>query len=373
MVKHRKFNLDRFLDKFQERESLIHSHVSKWGSRLNLSAETLDVPSFKDFLTNGDGEAMDELVESLCRAYDLCTERGHEDLLAACRASDYEPDPEGKLPVECLSLKVLTENEAAFNLAYDRNTMWKADRFTVYRGEPGRSISNLRAASPKLRQKLADVFQEDKSGDRVLVRHYEEDGYANFIVYHQKRTKAELVFKGTKTKPRVMPMILRPAQQDFISYNSATGQVEIEARFEREDAFLRRAFAECCLGRADFFEGTEAAKRLDLSRIADDDFKMDVAAGDAASLVELRFKLKQRYGPGFVIRSEDVLRTLELNGLRKKLSGPLIKAAVFKITFPDDARGKRVELSGTNRIKFKRTTHAEKVFEYLTKWEVLLA
>ena len=105
MIKHRKFNLDRFLDKFQGHEALIQSHVAKWGKRLNVSADQLDIPGFKDFLINGDGEAMDELVEGLCQAYDLCTERGHEDLLAVCKASDHEPDSEGKLPVECLTLK----------------------------------------------------------------------------------------------------------------------------------------------------------------------------------------------------------------------------------------------------------------------------
>ena len=107
--------MDRFLDKFQGHEALIKKYVAKWGNRLKVSAEKLDVPGFKDFLINGAGAGMDELVESLCRAYDLCTERGHEDLVAACATfGDYDPDPEGKLPIECLSIKVLTEKEEAF-------------------------------------------------------------------------------------------------------------------------------------------------------------------------------------------------------------------------------------------------------------------
>jgi hypothetical protein len=54
------------------------------------------------------------------------------------------------------------------------------------------------------------------------------------------------------------------------------------------------------------------------------------------------------------------------------LDGESIGAAVFKITFPDDQRGKRVELSGSNRIKFKRATHAEDIFSLLLDWGILL-
>jgi hypothetical protein len=68
----------------------------------------------------------------LHRVYDLCTPRGLEDLCAACRDSGYEPDPGGILPVELLSIKVRTEQEEVFNLAYDRCTVRQAKRFSVY-------------------------------------------------------------------------------------------------------------------------------------------------------------------------------------------------------------------------------------------------
>ena len=92
---------------------------------------------------------------------------------------------------------------------------------------------------------------------------------------------------------------------------------------------------------------------------------------EAAALVELHFSLKQRNGPTFVVKSKDVFDTLDLNHLRKKLVGDRIRRAVFKITFSDDSRGKRVELSGTNKISFNRQTHAGDVFGYLRKWGIL--
>ncbi len=373
MLKHRAFSADRFLDKFQGRERVLHSYMGIWGDGLQAHAAPLDVPGFKDFILNGEGAKKDQFMEGLYRAYDLSNERGHEDLIAACRDHNYEPDPDGKLPVECLSLKVRAENEDAFNLAYDRCTLHQAERFSVFQGEAGMAIADVPAATERLQQRLSALFKNDKKSDRVLVRQYQEGAYTNFIVYHEKRTQAMLVFQGSRIKPKVSPTVLRPAQQDFISYNNKTGQVEIEARFEKEGGTLRKSFAECCFGDAELFEKPESAQKFTLGVIAREDFALDVDEGDSAALLELYFKLKQKHEPAFVVRSKDVLDTMKLNYHRKRLAGATIQKAVFKIGFPDERRGKRVELSGTNKIAFKRGTHAEDVFRYLKRWKILSA
>ena len=370
MRSYRTFNADRFLDKFQGQESLLRAYATLWNGRLASPSATLDVPGFREMLSRG-GEAQNELLEEFYRAYDLCTERGHEDLLAACRDMDYTPDPDGQLPVECLSLKVRTENEEAFNLAYDRYALSQAERFAIYRGKEPRCIGDIAAAAAQLQDRLARRFKEDKHSDRVLVRYYEDDPWTHLVIYHEKRTKAELVFKGTHSRPTISPTIFRPAQQDFLSYNCETGQLEIEARCAHEAAVLRREFADCCFGEVDFFEGARAAERFNLARITEQDFDTPVDDGDSAVLRELHFSLAQRHVPSFTVRSKDTLDTLELAYLRTKLAGGAICKAVFKITFPDDRRGKRIEVSCPNTIKFKRTTHTEDVYRYLTRWGLI--
>ena len=371
-LKHRTFNADRFLDKFQGQEIILRSFVGLWDGRLGLDTTSLDVPHFKEYLVNGDGDGKDDLLESLYMAYDLCTERGHEDLVSACDECSYSPNGNGELPVECLSLKVRTENEDAFTLAYDRYNLWRAERFTIFSGKSAAGIVDASAASSAFQAKLAEIFKDHKNSDRVLVRHYQEGAYTNFIVYHEKRVKAELIFKGTRMRPKVSPTILRPAQQDFISYNNETGQLEIEAGFEKEETALRKAFAECCLKDEDFFDSPGSSDRLNLARIAEDDFDLPVDEDHSALLAELHFKLHQTHGPSFVVRSKNVMETLEKNYLRKHLAGGTIRRAVFKIMFPDDQRGKRIELSGTNKVKFKRATHAEDVFRYLKNWGIVI-
>jgi len=370
MARHRKFNVDRFLDRLQGHEDIIRAFVGRWDGRLGLDAGRIDVPVFRDFLLNGEADGKDDLVESLHRVYDLCTDHGHEDLVAACReVPGYDPDPEGKLPVECLSLKVRAENEEAFSRAYDRHALWSAEKFAIYKGSRPCEVADLRRAARRFGERLAECFRDDKKSDRILVRHYSEGTYVNFIVYHERRTKAHLVFGGTHNRPCVTPTVFRPAQQDFISYDHQTGQVEIEAR-EHEEERLRKCFAECCIGEEGFFEGPGASERLDLSRIAEEGFELRVDADHSAALTELEFVLRQKHGPTFAVRSKNTLETLDLNYLRRRLQGAEIRRAAFKIVFPGDRRGKRVELKGSNKVSFNRATHAEDVFRYLRNWGV---
>jgi len=136
-------------------------------------------------------------------------------------------------------LKVRIEKEEAFNIAYDRCTLRKAERFSIYRGPEAKPIKRLPTAARRLEKALGEAFQGEKASERVLVRSYRENSYTNFIVYHEKRTQARLTFAKSRARPKVSTMVFRPAQQDFISYDSETGQVEIEARFEKEEATLR--------------------------------------------------------------------------------------------------------------------------------------
>jgi hypothetical protein len=319
MAKHRTFNADKFLDKLEHHEHLLQAFVGMWRDRIDLEIDGLTIARFKEWLVKGSDGCKDEILEALYQIYDLSTERGHEDLFAACAAHDYDPDPDHSLPVECLSLKVRTEKEDIFSFAYGRYSFFRAERFTIYQGEKGKVIKNLEKATTRFLDLLGQQFKDHKGNARLLVRHYDEAGYVNFIVYHEKRTKATLILGGPSNKPKVQATIFRPAQQDFISYNPETGQVEIEAGFQNEETKLRQAFAEACFGNKDFFDGPHAADRFNLGQIADPSFELRCPTGITAKLIELRFAIPQAEEPKFVIRSKDVLQTLTKNGLRSKL------------------------------------------------------
>jgi hypothetical protein len=146
--------------------------------------------------------------------------------------------------------------------------------------------------------------------------------------------------------------------------------VEIETQFEKDEEILRKRFADCCLGDAGFFEWPGASNCLNLGVIADPSFGVG-GLGNAA-LIGLDFKLPQMQGPSFIVKSRNVIETLGINELKTKLQADQISRVVFKFTFSDDKRGKRVTLSGANTISFKRATHAEEVFESLRTWKILV-
>jgi hypothetical protein len=370
MAKHRKFNIDRFLAKFENHEEILRSYIRRWNKNVTTEVSSLNVDGVRKLILSKDWPGKDPFMEGLYRAYDLCTPDGLEALRRACAALPKPPDPKEVLAVEPLSLKVLDKHEDAFNRAYAECSLQKAERFSIYQGKGGRPIKNASKAAAQLQSLLAADFKGRKNSDSVLVLPYEEDSYVNFIVYHEKRTQALLTLKHARKKVKVSPTVLRPAQQDFISYNSKTGQLEIETQFEKEKETLRRRFAECCLGDADFFDWPGASNCLNLGVIAADSFGVD-GLGNAA-LIELCFGLPQVHDPLFMVRSRNVVETLGINGLKSKLRPDQISRAVFRFTFSDDKRGKRVELSGTNTISFKRATHAGEVFDAFRIWKILI-
>lgn len=372
MAKHRTFNADRFLDKLEGNEPVLQAFLSNWEDRLDLEIDGLTIDGFKAWLAKGIGDARDEVLEELYRAYDLCSEQGHDGLFAVASECGYDADPEQEMPVECLTLKVRAEHEEAFNLAYDRYNLCRAERFSLYQGKSIKTITDVTARTRSFRERLSDEFQRHKNTDRVLVRRYTEGPTTNCIVYHEKRVKATLVFKQNRKSTKISPTIFRPAQQDFLSYNHKTGQLEIEASNDVEEATLRRAFGECFFDDVEYFDYPGAGECLALYEIANAHFRLTCPPGANAKLIELHFRLDQEEEPFFPLRSRDVLRTLDLNGLRNKLVGDQIGRAVFKIWFEGEKRGKRVDIYGKNRIKFNRATHAEDVFQLLRDWEVLL-
>jgi hypothetical protein len=262
------------------------------------------------------------------------------------------------------------EREDVFNLAYDMRNFRHAERFNLYRGKKGKQITNLATATKRLRQMLEREFTGLKNSDRVIVRSYQEGGTFNFVVYHEKRVQAQLIFKGARTRQRVAPFTLRPVQQDYIRFNPAAGEAEVEARFSHEEEKLVGGLAECCLEDAQYF--AKSGPRLNLAVIADKQFKMKAEGVEKATLTELQFTLDQKPKPLFTISSDDVFETLERNGLRGKLAAGKIRRAVLTLKFEGDGREKSVRLSGDRTISFPHRTHAEDVNRCLVEWKLLL-
>jgi hypothetical protein len=112
---------------------------------------------------------------------------------------------------------ILVKHEDAFNRAYAECSLHKAERFSIYQGKEARSIADLKRAAKRLHERLAIDFSGHKNSDKVLVLPYDEDGYVNFIVYHEKRTRALLTFKPARKNESLLPLgaIRGPLERDL--------------------------------------------------------------------------------------------------------------------------------------------------------------
>lgn len=356
------FHADYFLEKFRNQIGLLRAFADRWKGKTELKPD-FSLEDFQKFLRSGNDGVDGELLEELHRIHDL-SKFGSEPLLQLCRDKKYDPDPKNELPVECLAVKVFVERETLFNTAYDLRAISSVEKFYIFQGKKPMPVENIDQKSLILKSQLSSIFIREKGSDRVIVRPYDSNGVASLIIYHEKRVQSKLLFKD---KSNVKPSLMRPAQQDFIRYQHASGKLEIKTF--REVDVLRQAFGATILGDAQFFESNESSEIFDLQRILQSGFRMDTDQNDRVLLKEIHCSLDQDFCPKFVIRSQNVLSTIDINDFRDVLKDALIKEAHFQFLFAGKKRGTTVKITDTNKIELKQA-YADRVYRYLTRWGI---
>jgi len=237
--KHRKFNGDKFVDTFGDNTQLLRDFVRIFIPDSFPDEESFSLSEFKEYLAEV-AQNEPNLIEHLYRAYDFSKdEYGHEALCKVIRDKGLVVDD--SLPVECLAIWLHNNNQDAFNFAYDRMNFCHLDKVTMYRVDPPQDFEPDEANLAEFSAQLREQFLVDKGSANVLVRQYLENESLNIIVYHERRTQAHLIFKGNENA--VGPLMLRPAKQDFVSFNTKTGELHVDASYAKEKEVLRKAFA----------------------------------------------------------------------------------------------------------------------------------
>lgn len=350
---YRRLNAHRFLNKFNRGgEPLLSAFFRKHLPASALAAaDPLSVADVLTFLGTCDATGK-EVTRALNDAYDMSGPQGAYFLRSAAKEANIVPDPENKLIPEHLSLKIFTEWPPVFVAAYDRLGLAKTDNFSFYAGKAPVTVPDPVS--------VADVFQNHlrslKGSPRVVVRAFTEDIMVNFIFYHEKRPSAPLIFEDNL---EIRPLWHRPAQQDFICYNTKTGHVEIEIGSRGEQVAIRKKFAEACTGDAEHFEQSGSTAFLALDTLLSPDFTL---SPDLAILRRIELDLAQEEEPFFEISSQDVFRTIDRNGLRSRFEGARVAFAALALRLPGVNRPSVVELTAPNKIAFPRSIHTETVF-----------
>ncbi len=336
-------------------------------------------------------EQIEQIHRLLFDAYDLGDLQGAFFLRKSLQTYRITGAPAHDLAPEHLSLIVLTRWPEVFMAAYDRLGMAKTDNFAFYTGPRAVAL-----ADPV---RIAEVFQTElrrlKRTPKVVVRSFVEDHIVNFIFYHEKAARAPLVIRDDL---QIAGLLHRPAQQDFISYDTTTGHLEIEVGNRPEQAPIRQAFARVALGDETFYETPQSTRLLDLDLLLTPDFTFP---DDTIKLRYLQIVLEQTEQPTFEIRSQDVFRSLDLNRIRENLQLPprpapvpvaeplttpaepvvthlddrctRVRAAHLAIRVPHKTRAILVELTAPNKVSFPRSMHSAHVFTVLRQIGLLRA
>jgi hypothetical protein len=372
-LKHRPFNADRFLDKFKGNEAALTAYLDNWQGQIEGLPDPFEVDPFKDFLKYPpeDHEPFNRMVEGLYRAYDLCTVYGEEHMRDAAERNHSPLVAVHDIPREIYALRLQVEDPVTFELAQNLSYAQQIDQFATYKGQEPRQIGDLDTAIPLFEAGLQALFSERKGSDKVMVRHFTDGDVLNFLIYHEERVKAEIQLQEDGTTLTVQPLIFRPARQDFISYFPAEGKIQIDNPSPKERDAMRRSFGEVCLGDADFFEAEGSDITINLNPLKAPDFSFELDDGDAAFLKEIDYTLPQEHVPKINIRSNDTLTTLGTLGLRPGLLDGTIKSARIKLLLPGNKRGKTIQLKAPNKLSFNRATQADRVMEYLNRWNLI--
>ncbi len=372
ILKHRIFNSDHFLDKFAGHEAVLERHLARWA--VPNPPVPVTIASLKDYLKKPPrgNEPFEHMVETLYQAYDLSTKQGHEFMSDAIEQNQVEKPGLHDLPCEVLALTLQIDEPDVFTLATNYLFASKVDKFVTYKGRESRAIADLPAAVLRFKNKLGAHFEKIKGTDRIHVDHFTDENTHNFIVYHERRMTAEIELKTEEGSVVVKSRNFRPARQDFIAYNTKTGRLEIETPIKKERDLMRTAFAEACLGEADFFSGTGAEIVTKLQELTKTDFVLKADDGHTAVLREIVFTLPQLHAPRIAIKSKDAFATLGLNTLRDGFAGATLKSARIALKFGERQRAKGIELGSNNTISFNRATRSAEVISYLVRWGLIV-
>lgn len=371
IVKHRKFSEISFVQHFEGHIEIIEAFLGTWGREaLGLGGE-LTVETFIGYLTAPPtgNEAYESMMAVLHEVNDMCTPSGEQAMSEAEATHRVVLDPDNQLHREAHALKLRTEYPDTFGLAQD---MWVTSKFKNIYSFKGRSAKEIPTLDDTMidsfSRRLEEMFHSNNKRWRVKVRHFRDGDAVNFLVYHDEMPKSYLTLDEKRS---VQTGRFLPARQDLITYMPNVGKIEIETGSKKDREAMRRAFGEVCLGDPEFFEEKGADRLLNYAVLQNPDFEFTTHPHVFAALQEVSFFLNDAEGARITVKSSDVYETLRKSGQLELFRTANIGSAKIKIIFPENKRGKLIELSSTNKISFTRSSRVEDVFLYLKDWKLL--
>lgn len=374
MSNHRKFNVrtlfDAFLNQINELQSLFAEfgvQVDEAFSPATAGAAILDGP-----------EVPDEFTTLLHELNDLSGPEGLEHVEAAVnRYRISAPIIESGILPAVAALRLRNADPEAFRHALDRlfAAGLQGKSVALFPGRAAREVADEHLAAKGFEDELGKKLSEWKDALGFTIRPYTDGRRLVILVFCERAATVELEFDNTKRT--VKSNIRRPVIQDMVVYAPDTGELEIEASHRNHREILRSAFAVGVMGDEGFFKIEEETRVLNLQSLLRRDFALPVQPGSGHSAIITGIKVKHLGGErpvtlGFGANRLDVIEFIRNRGCMKMIEGGVITGVRIELVLGQRRMDRKsIELSGSNRIKFNRSTRSEDVYEYLRKWTLM--
>lgn len=372
MSKQRKFNARRFFDGFHGHEDELATLFTHFGRTLPdpFTTETAARAASEDFgLT-------DPMTTLFYQIHDLASPKGR-DIIHSTAASFAIPAevPGTDVTNQRAALWLWNADKDAFESAMDRLAASgiQGGQIALFPGKSAKIIDDDAAAVAGFEGQLNANIASWKGAERFTIHHY-RDGSMLVILVFCERT-AEVNWEMDPGSSTVKTRIGRPVIQDVLFYDQSTGELEIEASHQKHREVLRNSFAEGVIGDDSFFPPEEQTRVLNLQKLIELDFKLPVRTGHQVQITAVTLSeliARKPFTVTLAANRQDVVEILRA----KNAAGLLNRASIRKVRIElilgtGRLDRKSIELSGDNRIKFNRASHADEVYRYLRHWTLM--
>jgi hypothetical protein len=368
------FDHEEFLQPFRGREEFLEEYFDSIPpANLTIPRPIKCAKDFVDHLGLCPPEEYRKLISGLVEAWEMTTDEGHEQLLAALRQVGTTEQQVLSLPAECLALHVLSTRRDLFETALSLDQIRKCDALQLFKPRnPVKLVDDLNAATNAFRTEIAGSCGDRFGSRRILMRPFGDDSMFTIGFYFEKAPKAQRRLTGTEQDPSLERDEARPLQFDAAIFETATGLLSIRSGFGRLTDPIRKAFAKCYLGDPNAYEWDGAAQVLNLVELFETDLGLVDVDGARPLLTEVDYSptldtLDSRYR----ITGRDVLEIVTRDRRLDQVRVARIRKVVLKMALEGTLRRRKVVLTAPNKVEFKRGTETSRIIELLHDWDVL--
>lgn len=359
MPRHRSLNLKKLIDSIPE--PLIEEYF-KQKIEGETSPKSFDFGSVNKFLDDiSEEELRDSILEDFTHINDIC-EKVMNILVTAVRRYNIKTTGEEKR--EQLAMDIFLHHKEAFDYAYDYYCLFNASSKMSHHNITAENFNITPDKIENFKKRVQKFYFNLAKGQECLIRHYDDEDRAVIVVIHGSYKRSLVIWDGQQVKT----YFFRPANEDILQYDKNTSVLSIKAPYQKDKLNYIDAFTEMIL------EDESQADRKD----RDDTYTLEplqngtfIFAGNeviiSINLLEVKLAMRGTTSPALVIKSSDVLTTLEedLHGISLS-SGDLVHAKFrFKLDIDGKQRKVAFEITPPNVTNLTRKKYADIIGDYL--------